>query len=471
MFGARAKGLISGHLAMGALCVAATFCMPANAQEADSDYANFSNKWSGVHLDLSVGAGAVVHELSATFDPLLDAGFNGVGAEGFLAEVGIGADYQINNRFVVGIGASANWSTIATTLDIAVDGTIGPGFDGTLDYDLSANVGYDIYARAGLLVTPNTLAYIRGGYSWQTFRGELGLDVDVGGFPPLNFDTGYDLDFSGWTAGAGLETQLTSNISAKLEYVFKQFEGNSYLFDTIEIEPSMHEVKMGLSYRLGSGSNSDETQSAQSDFAVNWTGFHVGFDVGGGVPIHQLNGHFSGIFPGVNATSEFNGIGGEGFLGSARIGYDRAFGKRWVAGVAASANWSTMATTLDVSIPIISAEANYEMVADFGYDVIARIGMRTNDNLMVYALGGYSYQNFDAKFEIPGLFSTSYDLEFHGWTVGAGFETALTERLFAHLEYRYTDYMEERFLFDIIGVEPSVHTARAGVSYKFSAAH
>lgn len=467
MFTAFAKGLISGRIGLAIFLMTTTFTPLALAQNLD-EKSTFSSKWTGIHLDLNVGAGATVHELSAEIGTIFDTTFNGIGAEGFLAEVGIGADYQINKRFVVGLGASANWSTIATTFDIAVDGAIGPGFDAALDYDLTANIGYDVYARAGLLVSPNTLAYIRGGYSWQTFKGELGIDVNVGGLPVLDFDTNYDLDFSGWTTGVGLETQLTSNVSAKVEYVFKQFEGNSYLFDIIELEPSMHQVKMGLSYRLGSGSNSIDSYSAQPNFIANWTGFHVGFDVGGGVPIQQLNGYFSGIFPGVNASSGFNGIGGEGFSGSARVGYDHEFGKRWVAGVATSANWSTMATTLDVAIPLIGGEANYEMIADFGYDVVARIGMRTNDNLLVYALGGYSYQNFDAVFEIPGLFSTSYDLEFHGWTVGAGFEAALTDRLFAHLEYRYSNYMEERFLFDIIGVEPSVHTARAGLSYKFS---
>lgn len=405
MYSARAKGLISGRIGLAILFTTTAFTPLAVAQDLENG-PNFSSKWTGIHLDFNIGAGATVQEFSAEIDPFFDTKFNGIGAEGFLAEVGIGTDYQINNRFVVGIGASANWSTIATTLDIAVDGAIGPGFEGALDYDLTANIGYDIYARAGFLVSPNTLAYIRGGYSWQTFKGELGVDVSIGGFPALDFGTSYDLDFSGWTAGVGLETQLTSNVSAKVEYVFKQFEGNSYLFDIIEIEPSMHQVKMGLSYRMGSRSNFDDSQTAQPNFIADWTGLHVGIDVGGGVPIQQLNGYFSGIFPGVNATSEFNGIGGEGFVGSARVGYDHEFGKRWVTGIAASANWSTMATTLDVAIPIVSGEANYEMVADFGYDVAARIGMRTNDNVMVYALGGYSYQNFDAKFEIPGLFST-----------------------------------------------------------------
>lgn len=466
MSGARANGLISGQFGTAVLIAVAIFPSFATAENLRSEATNSLNKWTGIHLDLNIGAGAAVQELSATIDPIFDTQFNGIGAEGFLAEIGIGADYQINNRFVVGVGAAVNWSTIATTLDIAVDGAIGPGFEAGLDYDLSANLGYDIYARAGILVSPSTLAYVRGGYSWQTFKGELGLNVGIGGSPAFGFDTSYDLDFQGWTVGAGLETQLTANISAKVEYIFKQFEGNSYLFDVIEIEPSMHQAKFGLSYRLGAQSYSNDSQP---DFNAIWTGFHVGVDVGGGVPIHQLNGYFGGIIPNVNATSKFNGIGGEGFTGSVRVGYDHEFGKRWVAGIAASANWSTMATTLDVSIPIISGEANYEMVADFGYDVVARIGMRTNDNLLVYALGGYSYQNFDAKFEIPGLFSTSYDLEFHGWTVGAGFEAALTERLFAHLEYRYTDYMEEKFLFDIIGVEPSSHNVRAGLSYKFSA--
>ncbi|MEP0518623.1 MAG: hypothetical protein ABJO09_00700 [Hyphomicrobiales bacterium] len=59
-------------------------------------------------MDLNIGAGAAVQELSATIDPIFDIKFNGIGADGFLAEIGIGANYQINNRFVVGVGASAN---------------------------------------------------------------------------------------------------------------------------------------------------------------------------------------------------------------------------------------------------------------------------------------------------------------------------------------------------------------------------
>ena len=44
---------------------------------------------------------------------------------------------------------------------------------------------------------------------------------------------------------------------------------------------------------------------------------------------------------------------------------------------------------------------------------------------------------------------------------------ALTERLFANIEYRYTDLMEEKYFFDLLGLEPSMHTARAGLAYKF----
>ena len=110
---------------------------------------------------------------------------------------------------------------------------------------------------------------------------------------------------------------------------------------------------------------------------------------------------------------------------------------------------------------------------DWQASVRARIGYAF-DRFMIYGTGGvafteldYSYFNPLAGFGETGSFSRT------GWTAGGGVNYAMTNNVILGLDYRYTDYgkfdyvARSAFLGLTAEQNPSMHTVRASVAYKF----
>jgi outer membrane immunogenic protein len=54
-----------------------------------------------------------------------------------------------------------------------------------------------------------------------------------------------------------------------------------------------------------------------------------------------------------------------------------------------------------------------------------------------------------------------------GWTVGPGVETVIFGGWSTKLEYRYSQYETRSMLGGGTSIQPSTHTVRAGLAYKF----
>jgi outer membrane immunogenic protein len=108
--------------------------------------------------------------------------------------------------------------------------------------------------------------------------------------------------------------------------------------------------------------------------------------------------------------------------------------------------------------------------ADYGFDILGRLGMKVNPSTLAYVLGGYSWGHFKA--EATGL--GSYDWSSSGFSVGGGLETAVSSHTTLGIEYRYAQFSDKDFS-SLLGappgslkVEPSSHTVRIGLKYKFN---
>ena len=158
---------------------------------------------------------------------------------------------------------------------------------------------------------------------------------------------------------------------------------------------------------------------------------------------------------------EFNGLGGEGIFGELNGGYDYDFGS-WVAGVQVDGRYSGISTDLNLGGLGVSFDA------DYGFDILARAGMKLNKSTLAYVIGGYSWQHFNI--DIPGVVGVDdVDWDFSGFSVGGGLEAAVTDKMTVNLEYRYSQYADEDFDTDgFIELEPSFHTVRIGAKYKFN---
>ena len=110
---------------------------------------------------------------------------------------------------------------------------------------------------------------------------------------------------------------------------------------------------------------------------------------------------------------------------------------------------------------------------DWYGSVRGRLGMVFGQS-MFYATGGWAFSNIDLTWQVstadPSFATTAHS----GWTVGGGWEYALTSNWIGRLEYLYYDFGSHRlplpfpdFLQD---AHPRFHVARVGLSYKFGGA-
>ena len=77
----------------------------------------------------------------------------------------------------------------------------------------------------------------------------------------------------------------------------------------------------------------------------------------------------------------------------------------------------------------------------------ARVGAKVGPQMLLYAKGGYTNAKFDVLSN-DGTREYREDIDADGWRIGAGAEYALSERAFAKLEYRYSNYERAEIDFD-----------------------
>jgi len=264
--------------------------------------------------------------------------------------------------------------------------------------------------------------------------------------------------------------------------------------------------------------------------AASWTGFYIGGGVGAGAVVHELDvnayeekykkkwcgkgvdhvetaGYVNGYDSAscgdyyLTESSDFNfnfdGIGGEGIFGTLQIGYDWQFAPRGVFGFFADADLTAIETDLDFSASTDGdtwLSGSGEMEMDYMWTIGARLGYLATPDTLLYLLAGYSQAEFDdpsISINYDGgsdTFKTSLDT-FSGVTVGLGMETRLDHNWGLKLEYRFTQFSdEELFSFtdgDYYGkynqyyteqgisadLEPSLHTGRVVLTYRFGERH
>lgn len=398
----------------------------ADAVATEAPAAGFN--WSGVYVGFGGGVGAVNHGLMV---PGTSFQQGELGAGGFFGEATIGYDHMLSDRVLIGAFADARF------------GNVGLSFEaGGNELKITNDYGFDAGVRAGYLLTPATLAYVLGGYSWQH------INVDFPGAPAgVNLDS----DRDGYVLGLGLETAVSANWTLKGEYRFADYGRDSLVaFGGADAETTTHTFHVGANYRLGAQNGTIASFAAPS---YNWTGFYIGGALGAGAATDTIK--FIGL--------EANGIGGQGVFGELSVGYDYEINDLWVVGLQVDGRYSGVTTTL-VDVP----GASYKAKADYGFDVLARIGAKVNDATLAYVVGGYSWQHVkeDAS---GGATAIIDDWSVSGFAVGGGLETAVTNNVAVNLEYRYSRYEGQDYgsggAWETI---PAFHTVRVGAKYKFN---
>ncbi len=189
----------------------------------------------------------------------------------------------------------------------------------------------------------------------------------------------------------------------------------------------------------------------------NWNGFYVGVGIGAGAMLNDVSVGFD--HPKLPELFSFDRLGGEGIFGTVTIGYDRVIRPGWVAGIFADYDFgSNMSSDVSLFFGLLNGSIDHE----HSWAIGGRLGFLTNPSTLLYATAGYTQAEFDI-----GSSET-----FSGYFVGAGVETFLRDNWTLKLEYRFSQFDEENFGdFITVGIDPSMHTARLVLSYKFGHPH
>lgn len=185
----------------------------------------------------------------------------------------------------------------------------------------------------------------------------------------------------------------------------------------------------------------------------NWNGFYVGVGIGAGAVVHDVS---VSDYSNRNVFT-FDGIGGEGVFGVLTVGYDRVLRPGWVGGVFADYDFGS---SISSDVSFFGGSASIDQ--NHSWAIGARLGFLTSPGTLVYGNVGYTQTDLD-------VFTLGSET-FNGYFAGAGIETFLRDNWTLKLEYRFSQFDEETVL-DFEGVkvdlEPSTHTARLVLSYKF----
>jgi outer membrane immunogenic protein len=216
---------------------------------------NWTGLYVGGNIGYSVGRNRVGENAANPFAIPFSAQSFTLSPAGWLGGGQIGYNWQTTPNWVVGV--EADWQWTGQKDSVCLDECLIPDQYITVEQQirwlatLRGRVGY---AQQGWLW------YVTGGGAWGNVR-ENDVLSDDSTVPPAAVS--FSQTKSGWTLGGGVETALTGNWSAKLEYLYVDlgtttntfgFTGSiaaTTLTETINTHVRDNIFRLGLNYRFG----------------------------------------------------------------------------------------------------------------------------------------------------------------------------------------------------------------------------
>src|SRR5262249_7247835 len=281
-----------------------------------------------------------------------------------------GYNWMASSWLMAGIEADIQLSTQNTTPTFICPGAVcNPGIgDLATSFDRAQTLDWfgTVRGRLGATVTPEIMAYLTGGLAVAEIK-PAGI---VAGFSPFDTDgnpnvTPVGFGFydhrtkAGWTAGAGIETHLSGNLTGKIEYLYLDFGSVSTsttnplnatpVAVNLESRVTDHIVRVGLNYKFDpTGAVYAPAADARAPLlfkapalaAWTWGGPYIGGTLGYGAGRSKTHTIFRHPVSGAGLFATATSRGLDGAIGGAQAGYNRVAGGVLLAGVEGDLNYA-----------------------------------------------------------------------------------------------------------------------------------
>jgi outer membrane immunogenic protein len=446
--------LVATTVAADAADLPPAYQPPANPSASVSPPVPVQN-WTGLSLGVFSGGG-----VGRSGQSYVDGSFetDDYLVKGALFGLHSGIDYQSGN-WVWGLGGDFQLSTIRGSAVGAPPGFGNQIFSTKLNwlYTGSIRVGYSF---------DRFLPYVTAGPAFGS--------VNVSGTIPVTGAFSRTATWLGWGVGAGVQYAITPSLIANFEYVYVCL-GESIQLSVDNAEYMSHLFRLGLNYKFdwnpaqgasdsGGGTSGKQYVAGQ---IYNWTGFYVGFNIGG--LSGKVDTHYT-------LGGQAPWIGLHGMFG-VQSGYNFQNGN-YVFGVESdlqvtgqSNNWQFPATSGGVTATI-NTKQNVPVL----FTLRGRAGYAAGQWLF-YGTGGFAYGEVESTVTMtsPGVTPATADFEKSrgGWVAGVGVEAPVWRGWTAKFEYLFFDFggIKESFAgsppFSTVNVSTTVHdhSLRMGLNY------
>ena len=223
-------------------------------------------------------------------------------------------------------------------------------------------------------------------------------------------------------------------------------------------------VALGLSGIAIAGGDIAPVAPAPSD---SWSGFYVGLQAGG------IWGEAD--WDDMDKSPYAHDIELDSWVGGIYAGYNWLLRDNWLIGVEGEWNYVDSDKTVVTVLPDHpNLTGNYKTRVKQKWDaaLLLRFGKVFDDTYLPYITGGIAWGDFDTKISVLGVDSYSGGATLTGWTIGAGLEMKLSENVHARIQYRYTDYGDDRYTMhgdhDVHSkLGSNAHMVTVGINYTF----
>jgi opacity protein-like surface antigen len=495
--------------------------------------------WTGFHIGLGGGYGVATNNAGFQIYEYMDLPYEHLtpgrdvyslgasvdfGGRGAIGAVDGGFDLQLGKHFVIGVLGDYTFRNIDTVG--RVFGAVCYEMAGPDDCDtatvsdnpearlvLTIGNSRTVGGRAGFLANPRTLIYGLLGYTRTTLSLTGSFTSDPTGTSSTAFDP---ITVNSITYGVGVETLLTPNVSAKLEYRFtpvivEESNGDASFGFRLWDHAYVQTIRGTVSFRFPSGLGTQVAETPMDGEPVSWTAFHLGAEGGYGGVSHNFGvevydhtpggllqiGGLGGTIEGFDLFSVGASIdvGGRGPIESISAGYDWQIGNHFVFGLLGDYTFANITSTAsafaavcfdtavvcntpqDPLMPTPDYRVDANLTVGNTWTVGARAGFLAGERTLLYVLGAYSDTSLDlnATLTTAGGTTELFDYPFsrNAVTFGAGIEAMLVPHVTAKLEYRGTIWTHDEILFGDAMTGAHVvsngyeQTIRGGLTWRF----